>query len=53
MAKDRLLTREEVVTECKRLKAAIAQSQSNKLRADYDKRLRRLQKRLLYQETEM
>ena len=50
MAKDRLLTREELVIECKRLKAAIAQSQSDLLRRDYDKRLQKLQKRLLYQD---
>ena len=50
MPKETFMTREEIVTECKRLKAAIAQSQSDHLQRDYDKQLRKLQKRLLYQD---
>ena len=42
------MTREETVKECKRLKTAIQQTQSEKLRRDYGKRLKVLQKRLLY-----
>lgn len=41
-------TREETIQECKRLKAAIQKTQSEKLRVDYGKKLKRLQKRLLY-----
>lgn len=44
------MTRAEVVAECKRLKAAINRTKSEKLRKDYGKRLKKLQARLLYQE---
>lgn len=44
------MTRAEVVTECKRLKTAINKTNSEKLRKDYGKRLRKLQARLLYSE---
>ena len=50
MPKETFMTREEIATECKRLKAVINQSQSEHLRRDYDKRLKKLQKRLLYQD---
>ena len=43
------MPREQVVRECKRLKEAIRKTQSEKLRKDYGKRLKRLQNRLLYQ----
>ena len=42
------MTREEIVTECKRLKEAINKTKSQKLRKDYGKRLKKLQARLLY-----
>lgn len=48
MPKETMMTREDTVRECKRLKIAIQQTQSEKLRRDYGKRLRVLQKRLLY-----
>ena len=38
--------RAEIVAECKRVKKAIANTQSEKLKRDYSKHLRRLQKRL-------
>jgi hypothetical protein len=41
-------TREDAVEECRRLKAAMQKTKSEKLRVDYGKKLRRLQKRLLY-----
>lgn len=44
------MTRAETVAECKRLKAAIDKTQSEKLRKDYGKRLKKLQARLLYSE---
>lgn len=44
------MTRAETVAECKRLKAAINKTQSEKLRKDYGKRLRKLQAWLLYSE---
>lgn len=50
MFEEALLTREELVRECKRLAAAIRKSESEKLKRDYGKKLRRLQKRLLYRE---
>lgn len=43
------MTREEAVKECKRLADAIKKSKSETLKRDYGKRLKRLQKRLLYQ----
>lgn len=43
-------TRAEVVAECKRLKKAINTTNSEKLRKDYGKRLRKLQAWLLYSE---
>ena len=45
-----MMSREEVVKECKRLTAAIRKTESEKLRRDYGKRLRKLQARLLYSE---
>lgn len=42
------MTREEAVKECKRLTLAIRKSNSEKLRKDYTKRLRKLQARLIY-----
>lgn len=48
MFEEATLTRQEVVKECKRLTAAIRKTDSEKLKRDYSKRLRRLQKRLLY-----
>lgn len=42
------LTREEASKECKRLAEAIKKTKSEKLRNDYGKRLKKLQKRLLY-----
>ena len=44
------VTREGTAAECKRLKAAINKTKSEKLRKDYGKRLKKLQARLLYQE---
>ena len=48
MFEEAALTREETVKECKRLTAAIRKTDSEKLKRDYSKRLKRLQKRLLY-----
>lgn len=42
------MTREEAAAECKRLAAAIRKTESEKLKRDYGKRLRKLQARLLY-----
>jgi hypothetical protein len=42
------MTRAEIVAECKRLKRAIQTTNSEKLRKDYGKRLKKLQKQLLY-----
>lgn len=42
------LTRTEAAAECKRLAEAIKKTKSEKLKNDYSKRLRKLQKRLLY-----
>ena len=50
MFEEALMSREETVRECKRLAAAIRRTESEKLRRDYGKKLRRLQKRLLYRE---
>ncbi len=47
MFKESMMPREEVVKECKRLKAAITKTKSDKLRRDYGKRLRKLQAVLL------
>ena len=44
------MDRREAAQECKRLAAAIRKTESEKLRRDYSKRLRRIQKRLLYGE---
>lgn len=41
------MTRTEVVSECKRLKMAINKTQSDKLKRDYGKRLKKLQAQLL------
>ena len=41
------MTREETVAECKRVKQAIAKTTSEKLKRDYSKYLRKLQKSLL------
>lgn len=48
---DACQSREATVRECKRLTEAIRKTKSEKLRRDYGKQLRRLQARLLYQET--
>ena len=45
---DDRMTRQEAVVECKRLTVAISKTASEKLKRDYSKRLRALQKRLLY-----
>jgi len=50
MFEEALLTREEVVRECKRLTEAIRKTQSEKLKRDYGKKLKRLQKRLLFED---
>lgn len=42
------MTRTELVLECKRLKMAMNKTQSEKLRRDYGKRLKKLQTQLLY-----
>ena len=42
------MPREEVAKECKRLTVAIRKTESEKLKRDYGKRLRKLQARLLY-----
>ena len=44
------MTRADMVAECKRLTKAIRQTKSEKLKRDYVKRLKTLQKRLLYEE---
>lgn len=49
MFEEALLTREDMARECKRLTAALRITESEKLRRDYGKRLKRLQKRLLYE----
>lgn len=49
MSKAPTMPREDVVRECKRLAKAIRQTESDKLRRDYGKRLRHLQTRLMYQ----
>lgn len=49
MFEEARMSREEVVRECKRLAAAIQKTESEKLRRDYGKRLRRLQRRLMYE----
>ena len=43
------MTREETVIEIKRIKEALRKTQSDKLKKDYGKRLKKLQNRLLYQ----
>lgn len=48
MFEEATMTREETVKECKRLGEAIKKTKSEKLKNDYGKRLRKLQKRLLY-----
>ena len=48
MFEEALMTREETKKECQRLADAIAKTTSEKLKIDYGKRLRKLQKRLLY-----
>lgn len=50
MFEEALMTREEAVLECKRLTTAIRKTKSEKLRKDLSKRLRKLQKRLLWSE---
>lgn len=42
------MTRAEAVKECQRLGEAIRKTKSEKLRKDYGKQLKKLQKRLLY-----
>lgn len=42
------MTREETVQEIKRIKEALRKTQSDKLKRDYGKRLKKLQDRLLY-----
>lgn len=49
MTKNAEMTREETVKECKRLAEAMRKSKSETLKRDYGKKLKRLQKRLLYQ----
>lgn len=49
MLEEATMTREEAVKECKRLSEAIRKSKSETLKRDYGKKLKRLQKRLLYQ----
>lgn len=41
-------SRKKIAEECKRLAAAIRKTDSDKLKKDYGKRLKYLQKRLLY-----
>lgn len=48
MFEETTMTREETVKECERLAEAIKNTKSEKLKNDYGKRLRKLQKRLLY-----
>jgi hypothetical protein len=49
MFEEATMTREETVKECKRLADAMRKSKSETLKRDYGKKLKRLQKRLLYQ----
>lgn len=42
------MSRNDIKKECERLKAAIQKSNSETLRRDYGKRLKKLQKQLLY-----
>lgn len=49
MFEEATMTREETAKECKRLSEAIRKSKSEMLKRDYGKKLKRLQKRLLYQ----
>lgn len=49
MAEEATMTKEETVKERKRLSEAIRKSKSEMLKRDYGKKLKRLQKRLLYQ----
>lgn len=48
MFEEAMMTREETVAECKRLTIAIRKTESEKLKRDYGKRLKKLQNRLLY-----
>lgn len=48
MFEEDMMPREEVVKECKRLTAAIRKTESEKLKRDYGKRLKKLQAWLLY-----
>jgi hypothetical protein len=48
MDEEATMTQEETVKECKRLADAIKKTNSEKLRKDYGKRLKKLQKQLLY-----
>lgn len=48
MLEETMMPREDAVKECKRLAEAIKKTKSEKLKNDYSKRLRKLQKRLLY-----
>ena len=48
MFEEATLTRAETVKECKRLTAAIRKTDSEKLKRDYNKHLKKLWKRLLY-----
>ena len=41
------MTRDETVAECKRVKQAIAKTTSEKLKRDYSKYLKKLQKSLI------
>lgn len=50
MFEEAMMTREETVKECKRLIAAIRKTESEKLKRDYGKRLKKLQTWLLYSE---
>ena len=50
MFEEAMMPREEVVKECKRLVAAIRKTESEKLRRDYGKRLKKLLAILLYSE---
>ena len=50
MFEEAAMSREEAVKECKRLTAAIHKTESEKLKRDYGKRLKKLQARLLYSE---
>jgi hypothetical protein len=48
MREGMMMTREETVAECKRLTIAIRKTDSEKLKRDYGKRLKKLQNRLVY-----